>query len=134
MGMEDDAEREVQKLMTQLDRQRKQIETTQQEILATEITGSAERGMVTVTMNGGGRFTGVTVERDAVRKFEPHLLGPVVLDAIHDAMRQLAELTRERFSPLVPDPSVLDDAVTYWKPGDGAASRAVGGVGRPTGR
>jgi DNA-binding protein YbaB len=115
-----DPEREVARLMAEAQKQQEQLQGVQQELLRAEIVGSAERGAVTVTMTGGGRFTDVNFDRDALRQFDPHLLGTVVLEAIHDAMGQLAQLTKEKFAPLMSDPSALDSAVTYWKPGDGA--------------
>jgi len=113
-----DVDREVQRVVAQALEQQKQLEGVQKSLLATQIIGSAERGLVTVTMSGGGRFTAVDIDRDALRRFEPHLLGQVVLEAIHDAMGQLAKLTREKFGPLMSDPSALDEATTYWKPED----------------
>jgi nucleoid-associated protein EbfC len=118
-----DVDREVQRVIDQAKQQQKQLEDVQKSLLATQITGSAERGLVTVTMSGGGRFTAVTIDRDAVRRFEPHLLGQLVLEAIHDAMGQLAKLTRERFGPLMSDPSALDEATTYWKPEDAQTNK-----------
>jgi nucleoid-associated protein EbfC len=113
-----DVEREVERLMAGVRDQQRHIETVQKEIAATEIKGMAERGLVTVLMNGGGRFTGVTIEPDALRQFDAHLLGQVVLEAIHDGMRQLAVLNRERFGPLMDDPRALDAAMTYWSSED----------------
>jgi nucleoid-associated protein EbfC len=113
-----DVEGEVERLMADVRDQQRHIETVQKEIAATQIKGMAERGLVTVSMNGGGRFTDVTVEPDALRQFDAHLLGQVVLEAIHDGMRQLAALNRERFGPLMDDPEALDAAMTYWSPED----------------
>jgi DNA-binding protein YbaB len=109
-----DVEREVERMMADVRESQERFAALQQEIAATELVGSAERGAVTVTMSGGGRFTRVTIADDATRQFPAHLLGDVVLEAITDAMRQLAELTRDRYSPFLEDPSVLDDAVTYY--------------------
>lgn len=113
-----DIDAEVARLMTQVQEQQDQIVGVQQELIATQIVGSVERGAITVTMNGGGRFTAVTIEPDAVRQFHAQDLGTLVLQAIMDAMRQLADLTRERYGPLMEDPSALDDAITYYAPPD----------------
>ncbi|MGL5857230.1 MAG: YbaB/EbfC family nucleoid-associated protein [Angustibacter sp.] len=113
-----DIDREVAKVMEQVREQNELVEAAQQDLLATEIVGSAERGIVTVRMNGGGRFTGVTIEPYAVQQYRPDRLGPLVLEAIQDAMRQLAQLTQEKFGPLVDDPQMISDAVTYWTPED----------------
>ncbi|MGL5849161.1 MAG: YbaB/EbfC family nucleoid-associated protein [Phycicoccus sp.] len=118
-----DVDREVQKMMAELKENQDRFTQTQREIEATEIVGSAERGAVTVTMNGGGRFTQVNIEDDAVRRFPAHMLGGIVLEAITDAMRQLAGLTKERFAPFMEDPSILDDAVTYYREPDAGQLR-----------
>jgi DNA-binding protein YbaB len=109
-----DVEREVDRMMAEVRESQERFAAVQQEIAATELVGSAARGAVTVTMNGGGRFTSVTIAADAVRRIPAHVLGEVVLEAITDVMRQLAELTRDRYSPFLEDPSLLDHAVTYY--------------------
>lgn len=113
-----DIDREVERLMADVRENRRRLEDVQRGLLATELVGSAERGLVTATMTGGGRFTAVTIEDDAVRQFQPTILGEVVLAAITDAMRQHAALTRERFGPYLEDPAVLDDALAYYEPED----------------
>lgn len=118
-----DIDSEIERALESARAKQRQVEAAQKAVLATTITGTAERGLVTVTMSGGGRFTGVTIDRDAVRRFEPHVLSDVVLDAIHDAMGQLAKLTRERFGPLISDPAALERATTYWKPEDSGPRR-----------
>lgn len=118
MGEGTTADREVERLMGEVREQQQLLERVQHEIKAARIHGSAERGLVTVTMNGGGRFTAVTIDDDAVRLLKPSVLGDVVLEAIHDAMGQLAALIQERFGPLMEDPTALQSAVTYWKPED----------------
>lgn len=113
-----DVDREMKRLMAEVEENQRRLAEVRDDLVATEIVGSAERGMVTVTMTGAGRFTSVTVEDDAVRTFRTSELGGVVLAAIDDALRQHAELTREKFGPLMEDPSVLDDALSYYKPED----------------
>jgi nucleoid-associated protein EbfC len=119
-----DTEREIARLMAEMQENQRRLEDVRSQLLAAEIVGSAERGLVTVTMTGGGRITAVEIDQDAPRAFPPPALGEVVLAAITDAMRQHAELTRERFGPLMDDPSMLDDALTYYKPDDRKHTRA----------
>ena len=116
-------DREVEKVMAEVRENQERFAAMQHEIAGTELVGSAERGAVTVTMNGGGRFVRVSIGDDAVRQFPAHLLGDVVLEAVNDAMRQLAELTKERFAPFLEDPSILDEATTYYAPEDNQLRR-----------
>lgn len=113
-----DIDREVERLMAEVRENQSRLEEVQRGLLATELVGSAERGLVTATMTGGGRFTAVTIEDDAVRQFPPTVLGEVVLAALNDAMRQHVALTRERFGPYLEDPAVLDDVSAYYEPED----------------
>ncbi|MGF1662248.1 MAG: hypothetical protein ACFCVG_07210 [Kineosporiaceae bacterium] len=46
-----------------------------------------------------------------------------MFEAITDAMRQLADLTRERFGPFMEDPSLLDEAITYYQGDDDQVRR-----------
>ncbi|MGL5824548.1 MAG: YbaB/EbfC family nucleoid-associated protein [Nocardioides sp.] len=118
MSFEDDPEGEVARLMAEAKQQQDELAKVRDSVLATELVGSAERGAVTVKMSGGGRFTSVTIEPDAVRRFDSHVLGEVVLEAIHDAMGKLADLSKEKFGPFLGDPGIIEETVTYWKPED----------------
>ncbi len=118
-----DVDREVQRLMAEVREQQVQLEAAQATMQATQIIGSAERGLVEVVLHGGGRISSVIIHPDAMRQFDAHTLGNVVLEAIHDAMGQLVDLTRDTFAPLMPDPSALDDAFTYWDPSDQPVDR-----------
>lgn len=113
----DEIDLEVRRLLADLREQQRQLEETQAELRATTFVGSAERGLVTVVVDGGGRIGEVTIDPDAPRIFSADDLGRVVLSAIHDAMGQLAEATKERFAPFVPDESVLERSTSYWDPG-----------------
>jgi DNA-binding protein YbaB len=123
MEMETNIEREVEKLLADVESQRIAIEQAQTELYGTEITGTADRGTITVRMNGGGRFLGVDIHQDAIKRFRSDELGPMVLEAIRDAMGQLAAMTKERFSPFIDDPEALEGAVTYWLPEDAPQRR-----------
>lgn len=112
----DDIDLEVERVLEDLRTQQHRLEETQAELRATTVVGSAERGLVTVVVDGGGCITTVTIDPDAVRAFDADQLGRVVLAAIHDGMGQLVDLTKEKFAPFVGDAATLDNAFTYWNP------------------
>ncbi len=111
-----DAEQELERALADLNRQQERIADIQDELNRLELTGHADRGAVSVTMTGGGRFTDVRFDPAALRDYDADSLGQAVLAAIHDVMGQLAGETRDRFAEVVPDADLLDGATAGWLP------------------
>jgi hypothetical protein len=112
-----DVEQELEQALAELRDRQDRIAGIQDELGGMELTGYADRGAVTVTMSGAGRFTDVQVDPAALRGYDAHELGRAVLAAIHDVVGNLAEETRKRFAEVAPDDlDALDAATSAWRP------------------
>ncbi|WP_433304604.1 YbaB/EbfC family nucleoid-associated protein [Actinoplanes sp. CA-030573] len=92
-----DLDAELEQALADLERNQERIERIQAELNALTLKGSADRGAVTVTVTGDGRFTAVDLHPSVFREHDAYSLGDTVLAAINDAMAQLAAETRQRF-------------------------------------
>ena len=90
----------MQALMQQAAQMQAQLMAAQQELAETEVTGSAGGGLVRVTMSGGGEITDVLIDPKAVDPDDVESLQDLIVAAIRDASRQVAELASQAMGPL----------------------------------
>jgi len=90
----------MQALMHQAAQMQAQLMAAQQELAETEVTGSAGGGLVRVTMSGGGEITDVLIDPKAVDPDDVESLQDLIVAAIRDASRQVAELASQAMGPL----------------------------------
>ncbi len=90
----------MQQLMKQAQKMQQQMAVAQEQLAATELTGTAGGGLVTVTMSGGGEVLGLTISPDAVDPQDVESLEDLVLAAVRDAARQAAELAQTTMGPM----------------------------------
>ena len=76
-----------------------QLQQAQEEILRTEITGTAGGGLVTVTMTGGGEMTDIAINPEAVDPEDVETLQDLILAAFRDGHNKASELANEKISP-----------------------------------
>lgn len=88
-----------QKMMKQLQQMQTRMAQMQEELDATEVTGSAGGGAVTVTANGAQAVLAVTIEPEALEE-GAELLGDLVLAAVNQALDASRKLQAERMSGL----------------------------------
>jgi nucleoid-associated protein EbfC len=103
MDMNLDAETpgDVDALMERLRRQQEEIERIQRSVEASEVTGGSRGDEVRVTVRGNGRVMNVTIDPDAVRRYDAHELGEMVTEAVNDGLRRAAEATSAKFQPII---------------------------------
>jgi len=90
----------MQALMQQAAQMQAQLMAAQEELADTEVTGSAGGGLVRVTMTGSGELTAVTIDPKAVDSEDVESLQDLVVAAVRDASRQVAELASQTMGPL----------------------------------
>jgi DNA-binding YbaB/EbfC family protein len=90
----------MQQLLKQAQKMQQQLEAAQAELAATEVTGSAGGGLVTATLTGGGELTAVTIDPKAVDPDDLETLQDLVVAAVRDARRIVAELADEKIGPV----------------------------------
>jgi len=87
-------------LLAQAQQMQQALATAQQELAATEVTGSAGGELVTVTMTGDGDITALTIAPAAVDPDDVETLQDLVVAAVRDAQRAVNELAASTMGPL----------------------------------
>lgn len=84
----------IQAMMKQAQKLQEQMNAAREEIRNTEVEGSAG-GMVTVTMTGDKRVTGVSINPAAVDPDDVEMLEDLIVAAINAAAEKADELSAE---------------------------------------
>ena len=90
----------IQALLKQAQAMQAQMAEAQEKLAATEITGTAGGGLVTVTVTGSGEVVGVKIDPKAVDPDDVESLEDLVVAAIRDASRAASELAEQKMGPL----------------------------------
>lgn len=99
--MSTEVDGDVAALLERVRRQQQEIERIQRSVEASETTGGSRGDEVRVTVRGNGRVTAVTLDPDALRRYDAHELGELVAEAVNDGLRRAAEATSARFQPVI---------------------------------
>lgn len=92
---------DVQGLLDQVKLQQEQVQRIQRGVETMEVKGSSRGGEVTVSLRGSGQFTQINIDPDTIRRYNAHDLGDIVLEAVNDGLRKMAEATSARFAPVI---------------------------------
>ena len=90
----------MQQLMKQAQKMQQDLLAAQQELAATEVTGTAGGGLVTATVTGSGELRTITIDPSVVDPDDVETLQDLVVAAVRDANRSAQELAGERMGPL----------------------------------
>jgi len=82
----------MQQMMKQVKKMQEQMLKAQEELANKTVEGSAGGGVVTVTMNGHKKVTGVVIKPEAVDPDDVDMLQDLVLTAVNDALAKVDEL------------------------------------------
>jgi len=89
-----------QQMLRQVQQMQAAMAQAQQEIAATEVTGSAGGGMVTATVSGNGDLKQIKIDPAAVDPDDVEMLEDLVVAAVVEATRMAQELAQERMGGL----------------------------------
>jgi nucleoid-associated protein EbfC len=87
-----------QQMLLQLQRMQQEMEKAQQELAATEVSGSAGGGTVTVAMNGHGETKAVRIDPAAVDPDDVEMLEDLIVAAVNEARRAADALQKQRMA------------------------------------
>ena len=90
----------MQQLMKQAQKMQAQMAVAQEQLAATELTGTAGGGLVTATVSGAGEVLGVKIDVKAVDPDDVESLEDLVLAAVRDGQRQAGELGQQTMGPM----------------------------------
>lgn len=88
-------------LLARVRRQTDEVLRIQRGVAAMRITGTSRNGEVTVTVEGTGRFTEISIDPQTARRCTARDLGDIVLEAVNDGLHKLAEASTARFAPVI---------------------------------
>ena len=87
-------------LLAQAQQMLEKLLAAQDEIASAEIVGSAGNGLVTVTGNGTGEVTKVSIDPKIVDPDDVETLQDLLLGALEDLSRKREQLASEKMGPL----------------------------------
>ena len=87
-------------LLQQAQQMQQQLVAAQEEMAATEVTGTAGGGLVSATMTGSGELTALTIAPAAVDPDDLETLQDLVVAAVRDARHAVDQLAAETMGPL----------------------------------
>lgn len=93
-------EPDMNALLQQAQQMQAQLAEAQQEIANSTVAGQAGGGLVTVSMQGTGEVTGVTVDPKVVDPEDVETLQDLLVGAFGDAHTKVQELAESRLGPL----------------------------------
>jgi DNA-binding YbaB/EbfC family protein len=94
------AQPNMQQLMKQAQQMQQQLMSAQAELAQVEVEGSAGGGLVRARMSGSGELTAVEIAAEVVDPADVETLQDLVVAAVRDASRAVAEVTQEKMGPL----------------------------------
>lgn len=87
-------------LLAQAQAMQQSLLQTQQELAATQVTGSAGGDLVTATVTGAGELVSLVIKPEACDPSDTETLADLVVAAVRDATHQSQELAREKLGPM----------------------------------
>jgi nucleoid-associated protein EbfC len=110
MNPEMDMSMDVAGLLDKVRQQTDQVQRIQRSIESMQVKGNSRNSEVTVTVQGTGRLTEVSIDPETVRRYNARDLGDIVLEAVNDGLRKLAEASSARFAPVIEAASRIEKA------------------------
>ena len=90
----------MQQLMKQAQKMQQELLAAQEELAATEVTGSAGGSLVTATVTGSGELRSLVIDPSVVDPEDVETLQDLVIAAVRDASRAAQDLAGQRMGPL----------------------------------
>ena len=92
--------KDMQKQLRQLQAMQAEMEQKQAELEEKEITTTAGGGAIEVTVNGKKELTKLTIDKDVVDPDDVEMLQDLVIAAVNEALRQVAELEESEMNSI----------------------------------
>lgn len=90
----------MSQLMQQAQQMQQQLVAAQEELAKTEVSGSAGSGLVTAVLTGDGELRSLTIDPSVVDPDDIETLQDLIVAAVHDASREVAQLSAKKIGPL----------------------------------
>lgn len=96
---QDGQQPDMNELIARATEMQAQLQKAQQEILETEVVGTAGNGLVTVTMTGGAEVKGISIDPKVVDPEDVETLQDLVLGAFQDGHQKAGDIAQEKIGP-----------------------------------
>ena len=90
----------LQQLMQQAQKMQQQVATAQAELAEAELSGTAGRGLVTLTMSGLGEVKARKIHPKALDPDDIETLEDLVVAALHNGAEAVRQLTEQKMGPV----------------------------------
>jgi len=94
-------EREIEHLLADVRAQQDRVLEIQHAVERMEIAGYCPGGEVTARLRGNGQLIELVLDPQAYRRYPPETFAALVVEAVRDGQRRLAEASRDRFAPVL---------------------------------
>ena len=91
---------DMNELLAQAAQMQADLQKAQEEILASEVVGTAGNGLVKVTMTGGAELQDVTIDKSVVNPDDVETLQDLIVGAFKEAHAAAGRLAQEKIGPL----------------------------------
>jgi nucleoid-associated protein EbfC len=91
----------VDEFLAQAEEQQRRVLEAQHALERMEITGRSRNNVVLAKLRGSGQLVEVTIDPRQMPRYDAKALGGLVVEAVNDAMRHLADASREAFAPFL---------------------------------
>ena len=88
----------MQQLMKQAQQMQEHLRAAQEELAGREFEGSAGGGAVRAVVRGTQELLSVTIDPSVIDPSDPEMLGDLVVVAVNQAMRQIADIADQQMS------------------------------------
>jgi nucleoid-associated protein EbfC len=92
---------EMEQFLAKAEDQQRLILEAQRSLERMEITGRSRNNVVTAKLLGSGQLTEIVFDPRQLPRYDARALGGLAVEAVNDAMRRLAEASREAFAPFM---------------------------------
>jgi len=117
---------DMQALLQQAQAMQQQVVAAQQELAESEIDGTVNDGLVTVTVNGTGELVRVKIRANSFDPADTEDLEDLIVAAYRDARARADEMAAEAFGPLAGGLGALGGAPEGGTGGGGAPGGSLG--------
>jgi DNA-binding protein YbaB len=95
-------------LLAQVQQQQDEVLRIQKSIEREEIKAGSRDDEVRVTLLGTGRFTEISIDAQALRRFDQHQLGELLVEAVNAGLQKLQQSSQAKYAPLIDSATGID--------------------------
>ncbi|MGI8666562.1 MAG: YbaB/EbfC family nucleoid-associated protein [Jatrophihabitans sp.] len=92
---------DVDALMAQVKAQQDEVLRIQRVVEQLEIKAGSRDDEVRVTLSGTGDFTEISIDQQALRRYDSHELGELLVEAVNAGIVKLRQASAAKFAPLI---------------------------------